>query len=87
MHDTEPDPISISSDTDNEQIDGFLGEDNVDQEIYSRNPEETGSMGIATRDEEINNYDISARDVSYNTYVNYHIERNIGGGILWRKAG
>ena len=84
MPDTELDPISISSDTDCEQMDEFAGDDNVDQEIYSRN-DEADSMGIATRDEEINNYEISARDVSIIRML-ITIEGNIGDGILRQKV-
>ena len=73
MPDTELDPISISSDTDCEQMDEIAGDDNVDQEIYSRN-DEADSMGIATRDEEINNYEIRiCKRCKYNTYVNYYV--------------
>ena len=83
MSDT--DPIPISSATDYEQMEGSAGDkgetDNVDQEISARNDDSV----ITTRDEEINNYEVSARDVSYagkyvKTFLKWHIHAEVHSG-------
>ena len=66
---TELDPIPISSDTDYEEVEESTRDkreiDNVDHETSVRSDDKMDNVEINPRDEEINNDEISARDVSY----------------------
>ena len=61
MPDTELDPISFSSDTDYEQMEGFAGNKGEIDKISARNDEKMYSVKITNCDDEINTYYIPVR--------------------------